>query len=156
METHQQQVGGGNQRIQVIDIKLMQKPQAFAGDQSRWSDCSLTFRAHVGAINSRMTLLMDHAQASDVPLPEPTDRQDRQLHEQLYFAISILVCDAAMKNSRAAPEGRGTEAWRLLCDEFELRIARRFQAVLSAILRSSLKDPLGPALDDFEREVRLY
>ena len=28
--------------------------------------------------------------------------------------------------------------------------------MLSAILRSSLKDPLGPALDDFERQVKLY
>ncbi len=28
--------------------------------------------------------------------------------------------------------------------------------MLSAILRSSLKDPLGASLDDFERQVKLY
>ncbi len=78
-------------RTSVIDTRLMQKPQAFGGDRTAWSDWSFTFRAYVGAVNGRIQLLMDQAQASDTALPPAHDATDRALDEQLYFVIVMLV-----------------------------------------------------------------
>ncbi len=133
----------------------MQNAQAFAGDRGLWNDWSFSFRSDVLATHGRMKLLMERAQACDVPLAQPMDPQGRQLGERLYFVLVMPVCDMALKKVRAAPEGRGTEIRRVLCDEYEPTRARLFQALLSSIWRASLKDPLGFALDDFERQFRL-
>ncbi len=49
-----------------------------------------------------MKLLMDHAQASDVPLAQATDLADRALDEQFHFVIVMLVKDMALKKVRTA------------------------------------------------------
>ncbi len=74
----------------------MLKPQAFAGDRGQRSDWFFTFRAYVGAINGRMKLLMDHAQASHAPLSQATDVNDQTLDEQFYFVIVMLVKGIAL------------------------------------------------------------
>jgi len=89
----------------VIDTKLMQKPSPYSGDRQAWADWAFTFRAYVGAVSARMKLLMDAAQTSSVTLAPLTNTEDRQLDEQLYFIIVMLVRDVALRKVKAAPEG---------------------------------------------------
>ena len=60
-----------------------------------------------------------------------------------------------MKKDRNALVGGGSEIWRL-GEEYEPRQRRRFQAVLSAILRVQVREPLGGAFDSFERQLHAY
>jgi len=140
----------------LIDTRLMQKPSTFAGDRASWSDWSFTVKAYVGAVSSRMRFLMQAAQGEENTVGLPEDPEDQRANNQLYFVLAMLVKDMAMKRVRSAPEGHGAEAWRLLCEEYEPRRPKRFQVMLSSILRPVLKDPLGSSLDDFERQVKQY
>ena len=85
---------------------------------------------------------MEHAQSATDPLDLLTVPSDKQANAQLHYVWAILVQDGAMKKARNALAGHGSEIWRLLCEECGPRHRRRFQAMLSAILRVQLRDPL--------------
>ena len=103
-----------------------------------------------------MAVLMEHAQSATDWLDLPTAPSDKQVNAQLYYVLAMLVKDGAMKKARNALVGHGSGIWRLLCKEYEPRQRRRFQAMLSAILRVQRKEPLGESLDGFERHVHAY
>ena len=63
---------------------------------------------------------------------------------------------SALKKAKSAPQGHGAEVWRLLVSEYEPKARRRYQAMLSNLLRVELHDPLGESLDNFERMVKQY
>ena len=79
-----------------------------------------------------------------------------RFHAQLCYVLAVLMKDGAMKKARNAPVRHGSEIWRWLCEEYDTRQRRRFQTMLSAILRVQLKEPLGESLDGFERQVHAY
>ena len=140
----------------VIDARLVKQPSAFDGDRTKWADWALTFRAYANAASNRMVVLMEHAQSEMEPLDLPTSPSDRQVNAQLYCVLAMLVKDGALKKARNAPVGHGSEIWRLLCEEYEQRQRRRFHAMLSAILRVQLREPLGEPLESFERQMHAY
>ena len=49
----------------LIDTKLLGIPKGYSGNRSEWNQWKFVFRAYVGAVNGRMKILMDQAQASD-------------------------------------------------------------------------------------------
>ena len=99
---------------------------------------------------------MEHVQSATDPLDLPTAPGDNQVNAQLYHVLAVLVKDGAMKKARNAPVGDGSESWRLLCEDYEPRQKQRCQAMLSAILRVQLREPLGESLDNFEKQVHAY
>ena len=140
----------------VVDTRLLKQPVAFDGDRTKRAGWAFTFRAYASAVSTRMVVLMVHAQSATEPQTFPTAQSDVQVNAQLYYVLAMLVKDGAMKRARNAPVGHGSEIWRLLCEKYEPRRRRRFQAMLSATLSVQLKEPLGVSLDSFERQVRAY
>ena len=128
----------------VIDTRLLKRPVAFDGDRTEWADWAFTFRANASPVSSRMVVWMEHAESATGPLDLPTEPS------------AMLVKDGAMKKARNALVGHSSEIWRLLCEEYEPRQRRRLRAMLSAVLRVQLREPLGEFLDGFERQVHAY
>ena len=103
-----------------------------------------------------MVVTIEHAQSATDPLDLPSAPSDRQVNAQLYFVLAMLLKDGAMKKAPNALVGHGSEMWRLLCEEYEPRQRRRFQAMPRAILRVQLREPRGEALDSVERQVHAH
>ena len=90
---------------------------------------------------------MEHVLAEPEPLCTPVGQVDGQVNAQLYHVLVMLV-DSAMRKARCAP------VWSFFGEECVTRQRRRFQAMLSAILRVQLRAPHGEALDIFERQIK--
>ena len=135
---------------------MLKQPVAFDGDRTKWAEWAFTVRAYARAVSTRMVVLMEHAQSATDLLDLPTAPSDNQVNAQLYYVLAVLVKDGAMKKARNTRMSHGSEIWSLLCEEYEPRQRRRFQAMLSAILRVQLKEPPGVSLDGFQRQVHAY
>ncbi|CAK0863201.1 unnamed protein product [Prorocentrum cordatum] len=137
--------------------RLVKQPGAFDGARAEWSDWSFTFRAYAAAASVAITRLTTTAEAKG---PEPMeipdedfDAEQAQANGQPYYVLVMLAKGAALKKAKSAPVGHGSEAWRLLVYEYEPKPRRRFQAMLSSVLRAKLPDPLSESLDNFESGI---
>ena len=127
----------------VIDTSLIKHPVVFDGDKTKWADWVFTFRAYASAVSTRMVVVMEHAQSATEPWDLPAAASVNQANAQLRYVLVVLVKDGAMKQAGNAPVGHGREIWRLKCEEYDTHQRRRFQAMLSAILKVQLREPLG-------------
>ena len=128
----------------------------FHGDRTKWADWAFTFRAYASAVSTRMVVVMEHAQSATEPWDLPAAASDNQANAQLRHVLGMLVKDGAMEKAGNASVGHGNEIWRLKCEEYEPRQRRRFRAMMSAILKVQLREPLGESLDSFESQVHAF
>ena len=140
----------------VIDTSLIKQPAVFDGDRTTWADWAFTFRAYASAVSTRMVVVMAHAQSATEPWDLPAAASVNQANAQLRYVLVMLVKDGAMKKAEHKSVGHGSEIWRFKCEEYGTHQRRRFRAMMSAILKVQLREPLGGSLDSFEREVHAY
>ena len=65
-------------RTQLVDTKLLSKPQHYDGTQEAWADWSFVFRAYCTALDDKLTALMTVAATTNDELT-PTTGKERAL-----------------------------------------------------------------------------
>ena len=88
----------------ALDLKLLQKVEAFTGKEARWRDWPIVFKAAAGAAVPGLGPLMQRVEFSRVPTPnmDLTDEEEN-VSAQLYF----MLCTSHSIASRASARPPG-------------------------------------------------
>ena len=129
----------------VIDTRVLLQPAACDGDRTKWADWAFTFGAYASAVST------SHGRLDGTP--SGRDRTARLAHSAKRQQGQRTVAPRARnaRGGRSHEEGSkrtcgSRQLDRLLCEEYEPRQIRRFQAMVSAILRVQLREPLAECL----------
>ena len=139
----------------VLDTRLPNKLEVFHGINEKWSDWSFDFIAHCAALSGKLEELMRQASQADEPI-EVKSEADKELSRQLYYLLVQLTAGKAKQKVKKVTPGNGFEAWRQFHSEWEPRQRARFTSMLYAIMRTEITDPILPALDKLEQDIKKY
>ena len=109
---------GGPPRADILDTRVLGKPEHFSGDQKSWRDWAIVMRSYAGLVDNQLSTLMRNAETSIVPVLNATleDPQERSSF-RLYHILLMLCKGQALDRLMTAGEGEGLEGWRLLVDK---------------------------------------
>ena len=111
------QQGGrlGTAAGQVVDTRVLGRPDKWDGSEKAWSTWSFVMKAYAGAIDQALSADMTTAECStDVMSNDTMTGEKKARSVQLYFVLIMLCTGRALDRIANAPHGWGMEAWRML------------------------------------------
>ena len=158
-QVQQQAQGSGAQpeRAQMIDTRMLNRPETFDGVTVKWKDWPIVFRAYMGAAVPALVELMRAAEASTAPMINAAlEMPAVGPSHQLYFVLVVTCKGQALGIVINAGQGEGLEAWRLLCQRFEPKVHSRQAGLLLSILSWDFTGDVLLRMEALEREIADY
>ena len=85
---------------------------------------------------------------------EDLDEEAQRVNANLYYILVLTCKDKAQGIVKSIPSGKGLEALRLLCVEFEPKVPSRFSGMPLSILYPNAQDNDPNNVGDAGAEVR--
>ncbi len=142
-----------------IDARALGKPATFSGQASEWPQWAFLTKAYVGALSARMRTLMESATISRAPIsPAALPPSDESLKQQLYYMLTLMCKDGALKMIQTIQEGNGLEVWRKFTDRYEPKQGQRFVGMPMLLLSWDFGDEnmIIEKIDEFIRAKDKY
>ena len=116
-----------------VDIRILEKPPHFDGDETQWKDWRFRFTNWIGMAEAEFPVLLEAAADKATEIGVLRGRQ-RQQGELLYVLLSTLLGGPCLRQLQEVQFRNGFEAWRLLSRDQEPRAAHRKVSALDRIL----------------------
>ena len=146
-------------RINLVDLRVGNKPETFAGETHEWKGWSFKMRQYIAAVDEELYLELVSVEANplrEIPLAGMNEPQKR-LARQLAFMLTMRTKDRALQMiTKLSDPANGFEIWRRFLEEWEPAHRGRYRAMLMQLLQFPFVGDRGQALEEWERVVRQY
>ncbi|CAK0882798.1 unnamed protein product, partial [Prorocentrum cordatum] len=143
----------------LVDTRTLGKPDVFTGEEHKWNDWKVIFKAYCSVVNADLLAGMRLAESAD----EASDQNDdfleenmRQASQQLYYILLLLCRQHPLTTIVNAGENEGFQAWRKLVEYYEPNARSRIAGQLLNLLNFSFTGDVEDRLALFERELLRY
>ena len=125
-------------RVNLVDLRVVNKPETFAGETHEWKNWSFKMRRKIAAVDEELYLKLVNVEAN--PLREmhlaSMNGPQKSRARQLAFMLTMHTEDRAlqMKTKLSDPANR-FEIWRRFLEEWEPAHRGRYQAMLMQSLQ---------------------
>ena len=146
-------------RINLVDLRVGNKPETFAGETHEWKGWSFKMRQYIAAVDEELYLELVNVEANplrEMPLAGMNEPQKRRAR-QLAFMLTMHTKDRALQMiTKLSDPANGFEIWRRFLEEWEPAHRGRYRAMLMQLLQFPFVGDRGQALEEWERLVRQY
>ena len=146
-------------RGNLVDLRVGNKPETFAGETHEWKGWSFRMRQHIAAVDEELYLELVNVEANplrEMPLVGMNEPQKRRAR-QLAFMLTMHTKDRALQMiTKLSDPANGFEIWRRFLQEWEPAHRGRYRAMLMQLLQFPFVGDRGQALEEWERLVRQY
>ena len=146
-------------RINLVDLRVGNKPETFAGETHEWKGWSFKMRQYIAAADEELHLELVNVEANplrEMPLAGMNVPQKRQAR-QLAFMLTMHTKDRALQMiTKLSDPVNGFEIWRRFLEEWEPAHRGRYRAMLTQLLQFPFVGARSQALEEWERLVRQY
>ena len=146
-------------RVNLVDLRVGNKPETFAGETHEWKGWSLKMRQCIAAADEELHLELVNVEANplrEMPLAGMNEPQTRKAR-QLAFMLTMHTKDRALQMiTKLSDPANGFEIGRRFLEEWEPAHRGRYRAMLMQLLQFPFVGDRGQALDEWERLVRQY
>ncbi|CAK0843605.1 unnamed protein product [Prorocentrum cordatum] len=129
----------------LVDTRTLGKPDGFTGEEHKWNDWKVIFKAYCGVVNAD---LLASVQNDDF-----LEENMRQASQQLYYILLLLCRQHPLTTIVNAVENEGFQAWRKLVEYYEPNARSRIAGQLLNLLTFSFTGDVEDRLALFEREL---
>ena len=105
----------------------------FSGNDADWPDWRFRFQVCCDLVDAGDVMRLAVMEQDPIPLQRLVP-QCRTRARFLYGLLVQVCAGRALALLRIVPDNNGLEAWRVMCREYEPKVAARTTAMLSAIL----------------------
>ncbi|CAK0876009.1 unnamed protein product [Prorocentrum cordatum] len=143
----------------LVDTRTLGKPDVCAGEEHKWNDWKVIFKAYCGVVNADLLAGMRLAESADeapVQIDDFIEENMRQASQQLYYILLLLCRQHPLTTILNAGENEGFQAWRKLVEYYEPRARSRIAGQLLNLLNFSFTGDVEDRLALFERELLRY
>ena len=136
-------------RINLVDLRVGNKPETFAGETHEWKGWSFKMRQYIAAVDEEL-VNVEASPLREMPLAGMNEPQKRRAR-QLAFMLTMHTKDRALQmiTKLSDPARRFLEEW-------EPAHRGRYGAMLMQLLQFPFVEDRGQALEEWERLVRQY
>ena len=146
-------------RINLVDLRVGNKPETFAGETHEWKGWSFKMRQYIAAVDEELYLELVIVEADplrEMPFAGVNEPQKRRAW-QLAFMLTMHTKDRALQMiTKLSDPANGFEIWRRFLEEWERAQRGRYRAMLMQLLQFPFVGDRGQALEEWERLVRQY
>ncbi|CAK0826820.1 unnamed protein product [Prorocentrum cordatum] len=143
----------------LVDTRTLGKPDAFTGEEHKWNDWKVIFKAYCGVVNADLLAGMRLAESADEASVQNDDFLEgnmRQASQQLNYILLLLCRRHPLTTIVNAGENEGFQAWRKLVEYYEPNARSRIAGQLLNLLNFSFTGDVEDRLAPFERELLRY
>ncbi|CAK0830057.1 unnamed protein product [Prorocentrum cordatum] len=143
----------------LVDTRALGKPDVFTGEEHKWNDWKVIFKAHCGVVNADLLAGMRLAESADEASVQNDDFLEEnmgQASQQLYYILLLLCRQHLLTTIVNAGENEGFQAWRKLVEYYEPNARSRIAGQLLNLLNFSFAGDVEDWLALFERELLRY
>ncbi|CAK0838042.1 unnamed protein product, partial [Prorocentrum cordatum] len=143
----------------LVDTRTLGKPDVFTGEEHKWNDRKVIFKAYCGVVNADLLAGMRLAESADEASVQNDDFLEenmRQASQQLYYILLLLCRQHPVTTIVNAGENEGFQAWRKLVEYYEPNARSRIAGQLPNLLNFSFTGDVEDRLALFERELLRY
>ena len=146
-------------RVNLVDLRVGNKPETFAGETHEWKGWSLKMRQYIAAVDEELCFEFVSVEASPLrerPLAGMNEPQKRRAR-QLAFMLTMRAKDRALQMiTKLSDPANGFEIRRRFLEEWEPAHKGKYRAMLMQLLQFPFVGDRGQALEEWERLVRQY
>eukprot|EP00971_Amphidinium_carterae_P165081 3272369-Amphidinium_carterae.1 len=127
---------GSQQLAGTVDTRALGKPEVFEGNDTKWHDFRVVFKAYCSCVNQRLGVLMSGVEAkiSGSFVNGGLDPRDVSCSTQFYYRLLLLCRQQPLTLVINAGEQEGLTAWQRLVEQYEPQQKTRFAGQLQALL----------------------
>eukprot|EP00971_Amphidinium_carterae_P314761 6256819-Amphidinium_carterae.1 len=105
----------------TMDTRTLGKPEVFEGNETKWHDFRVVFKAYCFCVNQRFGVLMSGIEAyiSGSYVKSTLDPRDVSCSTQLYYILLLLCRQQPLTLVFNAGEQEGLTAWQRLVEQHE-------------------------------------
>ncbi|CAK0826156.1 unnamed protein product [Prorocentrum cordatum] len=143
----------------IVDTRTLGKPDVFTGEEHKWNDWKVIFKAYCGVVSADLLAGMRLAESADEASVQNDDFLEenmRQASQQLYYILLLLCRQHPLTTIVNAGENEGFQAWRKLVEYYEPNARSRIAGQLLNLLNFSFTGDVEDRLALFERELLRY
>ena len=144
-------------RINLVDLRVGNKPETFAGETHEWKGWSFRMRQYIAAGDEELYLELVNVEANplrEMPVAGMNEPQKRRAR-QLAFILTMHTKGRALQMiTKLSDPPNGFEIWRRFLGEWEQEHRGRYRAMLMQLLQFPFVGHRGQALEEWERLVR--
>ncbi|CAK0885065.1 unnamed protein product [Prorocentrum cordatum] len=140
----------------LVDTRTLGKPDVFTGEEHKWNDWKVIFKAYCGVVIADLLAGMRLAESADEASVQNDDFLEenmRQASQQLYYILLLLCRQHPLTTIVNAGENEGFQAWRKLVEYYEPNARSRIAGQLLNLLNFSFTGDVEDRLALFEREL---
>ena len=136
---------------QLVDTRLIGKPQSYDGDPTKLADWSLVMKSYMSALNPAYQDVFLNIEASQVPMRNANlDPENSALSTQLYYVLVMLCAGPALNKCYNARTGEGYETCRQFVVQWAPKLASRFVGLLMQLMSFQFDGDLVYRIGQFE------
>ena len=143
----------------MVDMRVLEKPSIFAGDEASWKGWSFVMLSFSAAVSPELRALMEKARINvDDMLNVHLTSAEQVWSRQLHYMLSLSTSGEAQRRLQNVPEGEGAEAWKVFSEHYEPKTATRYVGMLRQILLYGFGEltQLIDRVEQFRHLVRKY
>ncbi|CAK0888783.1 unnamed protein product [Prorocentrum cordatum] len=143
----------------LVDTRTLGKPDVFTGEEHKWNDWKVIFKAYCGVVNADLLAGMRLAESADEASVQNDDFLEenmRQASQQLCYILLLLCRQHPLTTIVNAGENEGFQARRKLVEYYEPNARSRIAGQLLHLLNFSFTGDVEDRLGLFERELLRY
>ncbi|CAK0851548.1 unnamed protein product, partial [Prorocentrum cordatum] len=140
----------------LVDTRTLGKPDVFTGEEHKWNDWKVIFKAYCGVVNADLLAGMRLAESADEASVQNDDFLEenmRQTSQQLYYILLLLCRQHPLTTIANAGENEGFQARRKLVEYYEPNARSRIAGQRLNLLNFSFAGDVEDRLALFEREL---
>ena len=154
------QQGGrpGTAAGQVVDTRVLGRPDRWDGSEKAWPNWSFVMKAYAGAIDQDLSADMTTAECSTDAMSNDAMTGERKARSvQLHFVLIMLCTGRALDRIANAPHGWGMEARRTLFLACSPKNNARFVVMMLEVLAFLLDtNDVVNSLETMERKIKEF
>ena len=143
---------------QVVDTRVLGRPDKWDGSEKAWPNWSFVIKAHAGAIDQELSTDMTNSESSTVVLSNEAMTGRRKARSVQLYSVLIRLCTGrALDRIANAPHSRGMEAWRLLFQAYSPKNNARLVVMMLEVLTFPLDtNDVVNSLETMERQIKEF
>ncbi|CAK0847058.1 unnamed protein product [Prorocentrum cordatum] len=143
----------------LVDTRTLGKPDVFTGEEHKWNDWKVIFKAYCGVVNADLLAgmrLAENADEASVQIGDFIEENMRQASQQLRYILLLLCRQHPLTTIANAGESEGFQAWRKLVEYYEPNARSRIAGQLLNLLNFTFAGDVEDRLELFERDLLRY
>eukprot|EP00971_Amphidinium_carterae_P012579 247496-Amphidinium_carterae.1 len=142
----------------TVDTRALGKPKVFEGNETKWHDFRVVFKAYCACLNQRLGVLMSGVETNTTGnfVNSGLDQRYASCSIQLYYILLLLCRQQPLTMIVNAGEQEGLTAWQRLVEQYEPQQRTRFAGQLQALLSWKFVGDIEGRIEAFERRILRY